>query len=412
MNFLLIANNDIDGVGQPAVNLCKNLSIKGHQSRLIVLHKFSKKKFVKKIKRSIFARILLFFLNLLKKKYSELFGFGYSTVKFEELKRYLDKADVVIIYTLHKIISNVTLEKILKTKKIVYFRPLDIELASGGCHFNEECSKFKSTCKRCPKLYYNNLIDIPFKNQSVKKKIFEKYKPTIFTQNHFVKNVFKQSSIFKNLNLIPVYLGANINRNKKYLKSYARKKLNLDNKEKIILFGAFNLNSHIKGGHLLLKSLKLLESRVSENYKNLRLITIGAKNGFKLDSKIIKWTHLDIISSDKKLNLIYRSSDVLVCPSLYDFGPHIVTEALLNDLPVVAYNQGIAHDTVFQGKNGFLINSYDIKNFSEAIYKVLFNKKKKIKNHLQNKMKKICSSEYEVNKIIDISQKDFIKSTR
>ena len=43
MNFLLIANNDIDGVGQPAVNLCKNLSIKGHQSRLIVLHKFSKK---------------------------------------------------------------------------------------------------------------------------------------------------------------------------------------------------------------------------------------------------------------------------------------------------------------------------------------------------------------------------------
>ena len=156
MNFLLIANNDIDGVGQPAVNLCKNLSIKGHQSRLIVLHKFSKKNFVKKIKRSIFARVLLFFLNFVKKNYSELFGFGYSTVKFEELKRYLDKADVVIIFTLHKIISNVTLEKILKTKKIVYFRPLDIELASGGCHFNEECSKFKSSCKRCPKLYYNN----------------------------------------------------------------------------------------------------------------------------------------------------------------------------------------------------------------------------------------------------------------
>ena len=78
---------------------------------------------------------------------------------------------MVIIFTLHKIISNVTLEKILKTKKIVYFRPLDIELASGGCHFNEECSKFKSSCKRCPKLYYNNFIDIPFKNQSEKKNI-------------------------------------------------------------------------------------------------------------------------------------------------------------------------------------------------------------------------------------------------
>ena len=153
MNYLLIANNDRDGVGQPAVNLCRSLANRGHKSKLIVLHKFSKNKFVRKIKRTIIARIFLFFLNFLKKNYSELFGFGHSTVKFEELKKYLDKADVVIIFTLHKIISNFALEKILKAKKVVYFRPLDIELASGGCHFNEECQKFKNICKSCPKLY-------------------------------------------------------------------------------------------------------------------------------------------------------------------------------------------------------------------------------------------------------------------
>ena len=223
MNYLLIANNDRDGVGQPAVNLCRSLANRGNKSKLIVLHKFSKNKFVRKIKRTIIARIFLFFLNFLKKNYSELFGFGHSTVKFEELKKYLDKTDVVIIFTLHKIISNFALEKILKAKKVVYFRPLDIELASGGCHFNEECQKFKNICKSCPKLYLKSFINIPYTNQLEKKRIFEKYRPTIFAQNNFVKNLFRQSSIFKKLNLIPVFLGTNTNRNKKYLKSYARK---------------------------------------------------------------------------------------------------------------------------------------------------------------------------------------------
>ena len=410
MNYLLIANNDSDGVGQPAVNLCKNLSDKGHQSNLVVLHKSSKKKFVKKIKRSLFARIFLFFLNFAKKNYSELFGFGYSTVKFEELKKHLDKADIVIIFTLYKIISNITLEKILKTKKIVYFRPLDIELASGGCHFNQDCSKFKTNCKRCPKLYYNNLIDAPFKNQMEKKRIFEKYKPTVFTQNNYVKKLFKNSTIFKNINLIPIFLGANKDRNKFYSKSYARKKLNIDPNEKIILFGTFNLNSKVKGGHLLIKSLKIFEKKLKGKFPKIRLITIGNKNGFSFESKKIKWTHLGLISSDKKLNLIYRSCDVLVCPSLYCFGPHIVTEALLNDLPVVAFDLGVAQDTIIQGKNGFLVKSFNLKKYAESIYKVLLQRKNTTKNKSILKMKKICSSDFEASKIVKISQEDLIKS--
>ncbi len=410
MNFLLIANNDFDGVGQTAVNLSQNLIDKGHKSELIVLHKFSNKNFVKKIQRSIIARISLFILNFIKKNFSELFGFGYSTVHFQELEKYLIKADVIIIFTFYKVVSNKSLEKILGLKKIVYFRPLDIELASGGCHFNESCQKFKNSCKACPKIYLDNLLNLPYKNQIEKKRIFEKYKPTVFTQNNYVKKLFKNSTIFKNINLIPVFLGANKDRNKFYSKSYARKKLNIDPKEKIILFGSFNLNSKVKGGHLLIKSLKILEKKIKGKSSNIRLVTMGNKNSFTFESEKIKWTHLGLISSDRKLNLIYRSSDVLVCPSLYCFGPHIVTEALLNDLPVVAFNLGVAQDTIIQGKNGLLVKSFDLKKYAESIYKILFRGKKVEKNKSILKMKKVCSSEFEASKIIKISQEDLIKS--
>ena len=40
MKFLLIANNDTDGIGQPVVNLFNNLLIRGHDAKIIVLHKF------------------------------------------------------------------------------------------------------------------------------------------------------------------------------------------------------------------------------------------------------------------------------------------------------------------------------------------------------------------------------------
>ena len=102
----------------------------------------------------------------------------------------------------------------------------------------------------------------------------------------------------------------------------------------------------------------------------------------------------------------------MVCPSLYDFGPHIVTEALLNDLPVVAFNQGIAQDTVFEGKNGFLVNNFDLKKYADSIYKILFNKKKIIGIPSLKQMKRNCSSDYETNKIIKISHDDLIKSKR
>ena len=414
MKFLLITNNDSDGVGQPAVNLNNNLRKKGHESKILVLHKFTKSKDIVQIKRSLILRILLFILNFLKKDFSELFGFGYSTTNYNSISKYIEEADVIIIFTFYKILSNKMLDMILSKKKIVYFRPLDIEMATGGCHFNEECEKYKKDCDNCLKLNFFNISNITKRHLNEKKKIFEKFKPRVFVQNNFAKNIFKKSNIFKNLKTDVLYIGANSNRNFFYTKKFSRETLGINQNEKIILFGCFNLNSYIKGGHLLKESLKILKSKLIENnqksYLNkIRLITIGNLNNYKLDIPEIKWTHLGLINSDKRLNLVYRASDILVCPSLYCFGPHIVTEALLNDLPVVSFDLGVAQDSVINGVNGYLVPLYNSQIFAESILKTL--KKKKITNNNKIiKIKEYCSSEYEANSVIKFSNTDFIKS--
>ncbi len=410
MKFLLVINNDFDGVGQPAINLSSNLKKGGHKVKIITLHKTSKNNDVIKIKRSIISRFFLFVLSFLMKDFSDLFGFGYSTVKYAEIKKYVEESDIIIIYTFYKILSNEMLHKILNTKKVVYFRPLDIELASGGCHFNE-------SCQSCPRLYLD--FNLPKTNLLKKKKIFEYFKPLVFAQNNYVKNIFKNSTVFRNIKIQTVYLGANKNRAKFYSKIAARKLLRIDQNEKIILFGTFNLASHVKGGHLLIDSLKLLESnylKYEQNHKplkNIRLLTIGKKNSFNLNTAIIKWTHLGRISSDKKLNLLYRAADVLVCPSLYCFGPHIVTEAVLNDLPVVAYDLGISQDSIVNGVNGYIVPCFDKSVFAKSIYKILYNKNSKRNKNKIRKIKNFCSSSYEASTIIKKGKKDLrIKNER
>ena len=136
MKFLLLTNNDIDGVGRQALNVNSSLKKKGHNSKILVLHKFNNSKDVFKMKRFFFLRILQFFLNITKKNFFGLFNFGFSTINYEDLKNHIKENDVVIIFSLYKMISNKILFSILEMKKTIYFRPLDMELATGGCHFN------------------------------------------------------------------------------------------------------------------------------------------------------------------------------------------------------------------------------------------------------------------------------------
>ena len=174
MKFLLVTYNDTDGVGQTVIGLNSSLNRMGHASKTILLNKSEKSNDnVILIKRSFLMRVIFLLLEFLKKNSRVLFSFGNNTVGYSSIKKYIDETDIIIIYTLHKFISFDMLSKILDTNKIVYLRPLDMELAAGGCHVNfldngEECIKFKSGCNKCPQLNLLNIFNIS--NKIFKKK--------------------------------------------------------------------------------------------------------------------------------------------------------------------------------------------------------------------------------------------------
>ena len=68
MKFLLLINNDSDGVGQTAINLSNNLKKLNHEVKVSLLHTKTKDQNIKIIKRSLFLRAIAFLFNLMKIK--------------------------------------------------------------------------------------------------------------------------------------------------------------------------------------------------------------------------------------------------------------------------------------------------------------------------------------------------------
>ena len=409
MKFALILNNDTDGVSQPALNLNLHLKKSGHKSKILTLHKAKKNADVIQVKRSLVSRIFLQILSFAQKKRNILFGFDYSTTKYEYIKKYTNDVDIIIIFIFYNIIFNNLLNKLFKEKKIIYFRPFDSELLTGGCHFHIPTKKFQSNCSNCPKFFLPGFAKFQIANQTKKKIIFNRYKPRILAANKFVGKIYK--SVFKRSKISTVHIGVSPKRIKVYSKKQARNLLKLKHDEKIILFGAFNLSSKVKGAHLLVDSIKKLEEKVhSKKARKIRLITFGRKNNFYLDTMLIKWTHLGLIKSDKKLNLILRAADVFACPSLYCYGPHVVTEALINKLPVIAYDTGVSQNSIINGKNGYLIPKYNNKLFAKALNKIIFNKNFIFNNRLHARINNSFSIQNETKTIINLAKKDLNKS--
>lgn len=74
--------------------------------------------------------------------------------------------------------------------------------------------------------------------------------------------------------------------------------------------------------------------------------------------------------SKEEMAKLYNKVDAVIYPSLMDetFGG-VVCESVLSGTPVVCSNKGNLPDMVVEGKTGFIVSSYDKKDWSDAIQK-------------------------------------------
>jgi glycosyltransferase involved in cell wall biosynthesis len=76
---------------------------------------------------------------------------------------------------------------------------------------------------------------------------------------------------------------------------------------------------------------------------------------------------------DRELPKLYQAADVFAFSTFYEHHPFAVLEALATGLPVVTTTVGGIPETIVSGKNGYLVEPFNPRQFSEKILRLLEN---------------------------------------
>ena len=200
-----------------------------------------------------------------------------------------------------------------------------------------------------------------------KKKIkFWKKKFIITTPSKWLLNQIKGSYLFQDFEgyHIPYPIDTNIWKRKDKL--LCKKKLNLDIKKKLILFGA------IGGTRDYRKGFDFFEKYIESNDHSANQIAVFGqekpKSSFKFKDKI-KW--LGNINNENHLCDVYNAADLMIVPSRIDNSPQTAMEAQSCGIPVVAFNISGLPEMVEHNYSGFLCRPYDTDNFITTIQKLI-----------------------------------------
>ncbi len=156
-------------------------------------------------------------------------------------------------------------------------------------------------------------------------------------------------------------------------RSKARLNLGLPSKSKIVLLTAEGgLSKERKGGKLLIEAIKYMKETNTAIYRDFFLVVTGDDLDLQAlgmdNEKVVSVGH---INDDVKMRDLYRSSDVVVIPSLADNLPGTGLEAQACGIPVVAFRTGGLSDVVEHQKTGLLAKAFNYKDLSYCLCLIL-----------------------------------------
>lgn len=290
------------------------------------------------------------------------FCFFYEGIYAKDNLKLLNNYDIIHLHWINYFLNLENLIYIFKSKPIV-ITVHDQHLLFGGCHWRNNCENYKIECKKCPQLNekINNIANYNFLK---KKEIFDNSNITFVHQNE--KSLEIGKDIYKNNThtLVDCSIDTelfNIIKNKSELK----KKYNIENKKKIIL-SLCGYSSYTKGSW----QFDELEKQIDPSFLII-LVGSGFDRISNKRNRIINFGH---INDKKKINELYNISDICFSLSREEGVPGIACEALSTGTPFIGFKDvGNLNRMIINGKNGFLIEDFSIKQFAKKFDEIFFS---------------------------------------
>lgn len=265
----------------------------------------------------------------------------------------------------------VALESLPKIKKPIVWRLSDCWAFTGGCHFCNNCIKYKTKCDKCYILNSVEDTDISKDVWERKYNIYNECKDNlhIVTPAKWLYDKCKESPLMKDMKIYHIPNGLNTTtdyfpENRDGLKEL----FNLPNNKKIILFGAEDAGGVRKGINYLKQALSLIEDKDKYHF-----VTFGhLVNGFEKVNGITS-SNLGPIYNTSILRKLYSIADVFVCPSLVEPFGQVVTESMACGTPVVCFSNTGPSSIIKHKITGYIAEYKNVVDLKQGIDYVINN---------------------------------------
>ena len=379
MNILQINTDDNrGGAARVAWMLKENLELRDHVTSLFVKNKHSENKNVFKLLRFPRQEFISYYFSTDLDFYS-----SDCILKTKEFK----KADIVHCHNLHGYFFKLkTIEKMAKLKPIIWTLHDMWAITPHCAHaFNDQVNNGFYECSSLdvyPGLYWHNEKYLCRKKEDV----YNNSRLDIVVPSLWLKEKVKKS-VLRNQNITLIYNGIDVEKFQKYNKNEARKKLNLPQNSKVVMFLAENGRSNPwKGWEYAEKVINFYNGD-----KNIVFLCIGGndKDCF-LNSPNVKY--IEYINNKNLLAQYYSASDIFLFTSVAENFPLVILEAMICGAPIVSFDVGGVKEVVTHKQNGYIAEYKNIEDLIRGIEYIFGLNQEQLNQISQNSIKKVKES--------------------
>lgn len=352
MNILIIGTTDIlGGAAKISWDIKTALEKQGHEVSMFVADKRSDDPKVKIIPRQKWRKVLGFLLAT-----DDLLSSDWilNTKEFKE-------ADIVHCHNLHGRFFNLsTLQKMSLIKPVIWTLHDEWALTPHCVH------SFGSTTLRNglyvspdisipPRLLWNNTSYLSWRKSSIyKRSKLHIVVPSLWLKNRLEKTILNEQDV----RLIPNSIDTSSFKHVE--KTEARKKLDLPQDKKIILFLADDAKKNIWKGWEYCE--KIIEKYKDRN--DVLFLNVGNQTDHPSTSHVI---YRGKISGSENLSLYYSAADILLFTSVAENFPLVILEAMSTGLPIVSFDVGGVKEALTHEENGYIAGYKHVEELERGL---------------------------------------------
>lgn len=238
---------------------------------------------------------------------------------------------------------------------------------TGGCHYNDGCNLYQTSCGPCPVLGSIQRFDLSRLNFRRKQRAYQGINPIVVSPSNWLADCARASDLTGNMDIRVIPYGIDTATFWPHPTQWCRQLWGLPEDKHVILFGAANATGDMRKGYDLLVSA-LQHACKGIGHNDVVAAVFGAYEPPDGSELPIPTRYLGDLGDDVSLSTLYAACDVFVAPSRQDNLPNTLIESLACGTPCVAFNTGGIPDVVEHRVTGYLAEPFDPEELAHGIY--------------------------------------------